>query len=114
MLANYDSADSDFSCPVRFVTTQPTQALSMLNSDFSLQQAEKLASLVREAHPGELSAQVAMALGRVTQRSPRAEEVARGVGLIERWTKEEQLEPQMALRNFCLLALNLNEFVYLD
>lgn len=114
VLANYDSADSDFSCPVRFVTTQPTQALSMLNSDFNLQQAEKLATLVREAHPDELSAQVAMALGRVTQRPPRAEEVARGVALIERWTKQEQLEPQMALRNFCLLALNLNEFVYLD
>lgn len=114
VLANYDSADSDFSCPVRFVTTQPTQALSMLNSDFSLQQAEKLATLVREAHPDELSAQVAMALGRVTQRLPRPEEVDRGVALIERWTKEEQLEPKMALRNFCLLALNLNEFVYLD
>jgi GAF domain-containing protein len=86
----------------------------MLNSDFNLQQAEKLATLVREAHPDELSAQVAMALGRVTQRPPRAEEVARGVALIERWTKQEQLEPQMAFRNFCLLALNLNEFVYLD
>jgi hypothetical protein len=108
VLANYDSADSDFSCPVRFVTTQPTQALSMLNSEFSLEQAEKLAELVRTARPEDL------ALSRVTQRSVRAEEVARGVKLIERWIAQEQVEPRMALRNFCLLALNLNEFVYLD
>jgi hypothetical protein len=79
-----------------------------------LAQAEKLAELVQGAHPDELSAQVGMALARVTQRQPRAEEVARGVALIDRWVKEEQLEPRMALRNFCLLALNLNEFVYLD
>lgn len=114
ILANYDSADSDFSCPIRFVTTQPTQALSMLNSDFSLEQADKLAGLAREAHPEELAAQVGLVLSRVTQRAPRDGEIARGVALIERWVKEEQLEPRLALRNFCLLALNLNEFVYLD
>jgi mono/diheme cytochrome c family protein len=114
VLANYDSADSDFSCPVRFVTTQPTQALSMLNSEFSLEQAEKLAELVRTARPEDLAGQVELALSRVTQRPVRAEEVARGVKLIERWIAQEQVEPRMALRNFCLLALNLNEFVYLD
>ncbi|MFO0527820.1 MAG: PSD1 and planctomycete cytochrome C domain-containing protein, partial [Planctomycetota bacterium] len=114
VLANHDSADSDFSCPVRFVTTQPTQALSMLNSDFSLEQAEKLAELVRGKHPEDLAGQVKTVLARITQREPKAEEVARGVKLIERWVSQEQLDPRMALRNFCLLALNLNEFVYLD
>jgi hypothetical protein len=86
----------------------------MLNSAFSLEQAEKLAELVRGMHPDELTSQVGAVLSRVTQRPPRTEEIARGVALVERWVKDEQLEPRIALRNFCLLALNLNEFVYLD
>ena len=34
LLAAFDRADTDFSCPVRFATVQPTQALSMINGDF--------------------------------------------------------------------------------
>ena len=32
ILADFDLADTDTTCPVRFVTTQPTQALGMMNS----------------------------------------------------------------------------------
>ena len=34
MLSSFDFADVDASCPVRFTTTQPGQALGMLNSDY--------------------------------------------------------------------------------
>jgi hypothetical protein len=40
ILAAFDAADVDASCPVRFTTTQPTQALSMLNGDFLNAQAQ--------------------------------------------------------------------------
>ncbi len=56
-----------------------------------------------------------MALRRVTQREPTAEEVERGVAFIGATARTTHgSPPDEALRNFCLLALNLNEFVYLD
>ena len=48
LLAVFDAADTDSSCPVRFATTQPTQALTMLNSEFLNKQAAIFASDVRE------------------------------------------------------------------
>jgi hypothetical protein len=68
--------------------------------------------LKREAGT-ELNRQVEAALRLVTQRPPRPDEVARGVALIERLVKDGESHNE-ATRRFCLLALNLNEFVYLD
>ena len=34
LLASFDVADTDTSCAARFATTQPTQALGMLNGEF--------------------------------------------------------------------------------
>ena len=39
----FDLADTDASCPARFTTTQPTQALAMLNGEFLNEQAGNLA-----------------------------------------------------------------------
>ena len=39
-LAAFDAADVDSSCPARFTTTQPTQALGMLNGEFLNAQAQ--------------------------------------------------------------------------
>ncbi len=50
----------------------------------------------------------------VTQREPSAKEVERGVELMARLRSKRGLAPEEALRSFCLLALNLNEFVYLN
>jgi hypothetical protein len=36
------------------------------------------------------------------------------VGLIETLQREEELTADAALRSFCLVVLNLNEFVYVD
>lgn len=114
ILSSFDSADSDSPCPVRFVTTQPTQALGLLNSQFSLDQATHLAQLALRLAGEDRTDQVRWVLGRVLQREPTAEEITRGSDLVFRLTQEERLDPQLALRNFCLLTLNLNEFMYLD
>ena len=114
LLANFDGADGDFTCPIRFVTTQPTQALGLINSKFSLKQATSFAESMRQAAPNDLNGQVFKIISRVTQRNATAEEVAQGVALISDWTANDGLDADTALRNFCLLALNLNEFVYLD
>ena len=114
ILAAFDAAETDASCPVRFSTTQPTQALGMLNGDFLNEQAKVFAAFLRREAGDKPASQVRLALARALQRPPREEEVARGVNLIESFQTDERVAIDDALTYFCLVALNLNEFVYLD
>jgi hypothetical protein len=50
----------------------------------------------------------------VTSREPTDKDIARGVELIDAMIKSDSATPDVALKYFCLLTLNLNEFVYLD
>jgi hypothetical protein len=113
VLEGFDFADTDQSCPVRFTTTQPTQALSMLNSDFAVEQSRVFAKLL-----GELSdqpeKQVEIALQRATQRTPRPDEIARGLSLMQQLQSDNQLSADDARVWFCLMTLNLNEMIYVD
>jgi len=113
LLESLDLADTDSTCPVRFTTTQPTQALMMLNGEFMSEQARALAG--RIAGDGtDRERRVAEALEVVLARPPREAEIARGVGLIEELEREEGFEPSAAFAAYSLLLLNLNEFAYLD
>ena len=114
IMANYDVADPDTSCPVRFNTTQPSQALTMMNSDFLNKQASAFAAFVKGEVPNDIQKQVSLALSRVLQRSAKSEEIQRGLKLIKNLQSEEKLSPEQALTYFCLISLNLNEFIYLD
>jgi hypothetical protein len=114
LLAVFDAADPDSSCPVRFSTTQPTQALTMLNSEFLHDQATVFAAGLLEQVGDDRAKQVAVLLGRVTQRVPTAAEIDRGVDFLNRMQEEHELSYEMALEKLCLLALNLNEFLYVD
>ena len=114
LLASFDASDTDFACPVRFATTQPTQALGMLNSAFLNEQAQVFAESITKQAGIEPAKQVRAALWRVLQREPTAKEITRGVTFIQTMqTKYHATKPE-ALRQFCLIALNLNEFIYLD
>ena len=115
ILAAFDSADTDFTCPVRFATTQPTQALGMLNSDFLNEQAAEFAAyLTKQVPDGDRRKQVRLALQRTMHRPATDAETDRGVELIGQLQSEHGLSEEAALKYFCLMALNLNEFVYLD
>jgi len=114
ILESFDMADTDQTCPVRFATTQPTQALGLLNSEFILTASAVFSDMLQEAHPDHLDAQVRTALQRVTQRPPTDIEVARGLQLISTLQSEQKMTAEQARKFFCLVALNLNEFVYLD
>jgi hypothetical protein len=69
--------------------------------------------LCREAGD-DLRKQIQLALYLTTSRRPTAAEVKRGVGLVETLQAEDHISPETALKYFCLMALNLNEMVYLD
>ena len=114
LLASFDAADVDASCPVRFATTQPTQALGLLNGEAINDQARIFAEDVRARSGQDPAAQVRLALRRVTQRDPSSREVGRGVEFLAMMQGRHGLDPSEALAKFCLLALNLNEFVYPD
>ena len=114
LLESFDAADTDQTCPVRFSTTQPTQALGLLNSDFSLEQARVFAQRLMAEFPQSQDDRVRLALNLVLQRAPTAEEVHRGVNLISQFQKRDGLGPDEALSTFCLMTLNLNEFLYID
>ena len=114
MLTNFDLAETDSSCPVRFSTTQPTQALGMLNSAFVNEQSVVLADRVRREAGQSIGAQIARVLEIVTSRPATEAEVARGVAFMDELQAEDGLDADTALKRFCLLAFNLNEFMYLD
>ena len=119
VLLSFDLAETDRSTPVRFATTQPTQALGMLNGAFFNEQARILADRIRAevgSEPREQvrREQVRQVLHRVTSRPPSDREISQGVALLQSLTSEEGLGATAALDAFCLLAFNLNEFLYLE
>ena len=114
MFESFDAPDLDNSCPVRFTTTQPTQSLALLNSQFSQREAGVFAEYLRKQAGNDTTAQVSLALKRSLQRPPTDAEVRRGTALIAALQSQDKASPELALKVFCLLALNLNEFLYLD
>jgi hypothetical protein len=114
ILQAFDAAETDRSCPVRFVTVQPTQALGMLNGDFLNQEAEKLAARLKAEAGDDARKQVIVAFRLATSRMPSESEIARCLDLMQSLRNKDGATPQQAMKYFCLMVLNLNEFVYLD
>jgi mono/diheme cytochrome c family protein len=114
ILEIFDLAEADRSTAVRFSSTQPTQALAMLNSDFVNKQAIAFSSRLKKEAAGDVAAQVRLALYLATSRQPEEKEIRRGVDLIAGLQAQDRLSADAALQTFCLMVLSLNEFVYLD
>ena len=118
LLADYDVADTDTTCPVRFVTTQPTQALGMMNGSFLHTQARVFASRVQGEAGGpdhaDVAAMVRRAIETALVRPAADKEVADGVALIDQLEEADGVNPSRAFELYCLMLLNLNEFTYLD
>lgn len=113
LLADFDQADTDTGCAVRFATTVPTQALTLLNSAFANEQARLLASRMREGG-GTLDQQIARGLEAVLQRAARPDEIGELRELHAALRGQSGLGEAEALDRIALVALNLNEFLYLD
>ena len=114
ILVGFDQPDPDSSCPVRYVTTVPTQSLGLLNGEFANEQAEAFAKRLQKDAPGDVAAQVARAVRLTTGRTPPADEVNADAAFIAQLKEKHQLSDFQALTRYCLLCLNANEFVYLD
>ena len=114
ILADFDFADTDSSCAARFTTTQPTQALGMLNGKFLNDQAGALARRLRHEAGDQVQAQARLAYRLALGHEPDIAAVQRGIRLIEVLQSQHAQSADQALNQFCLMILNLNEFVYVD
>lgn len=114
ILSDFDFADTDSSCAARFVTTQPTQALGMLNGRFLNDQAEEFAKRLRKEAGNDVKQQVAHAYRLALSREPDPGLIERGLKLIDALQTRHGKTADQALDQFCLMVFNLNEFMYLD
>ncbi len=113
MMADFDQAQTDSPCAVRFSTTVSNQALMMLNSRFVNERAASLSERVGGG-ADSVEARIASALELVTQRAPDGVEIEECLDLYRRLREEAGLDERQAMDRIALLALNLNEFIYLD
>ena len=113
-LTNFDFPDTDVTCEGRFLTIQPSQALAMMNGSFLNEQSARFADRLRSEAGNERNAQVKLALELVSQHTPATEDINDGLKLMEQLQQKHQLSEEESLRLFCLYALNLNSFLFVD
>ena len=114
LLSAFDLADLDSSCPVRFQTVVPTQALSMLNGQMTNEEARKFAQRLERECPGDLRAQVSRGRLLTSGRVPSEVEVDEAVAFMDELVTRDGCSRAAAMANFCLVLFNLNEFLYID
>ncbi len=114
ILNQFDQANTDSTCPVRFSTTVPTQSLTMLNGKFINDQAIAFANRMQWEGGVINKDRVQFGLRLVLCREPEPAEIQKALTFIQELQQEENVSSEVALARFALLALNLNEFMFLD
>jgi len=102
MFDTFDHPDMNVSAGARHVSTVPTQALTLLNNPFVLDEAARFAARVREQAKAP-KAQVELAYRIALARPPTDEEIRISTALIE----------TQSLDAFAHVVLNLDEFMYM-
>ena len=113
LMDGFDAAETDRTTPTRFSSTQPTQALTTLNGKFFHDQAKTFATRLEKESGGTLDKFIAHGLMLALQRPATPNEIARGLKLMKA-LESQKMSTEQAKATFCLLTLNLNEFMYLD
>ena len=114
ILNQFDQANTDSTCPVRFSTTVPTQSLTMLNGKFINDQALAFANRMRWEGGVTVEDRVRFGLRLVLCREPEPTEIQQALTFMQELQQHEGVSSEVALDRFALLALNLNEFIFLD
>lgn len=114
LLTAFDFPETDTSCEARFLTTQPGQALTMLNSQWMQQQSEALLERVKAEVGEDLQMQARRCLELVLSDTARQQDVAELTAMVRRLRAEHGLSDQQARQAMCLVVLNINPFIYVD
>ena len=86
----------------------------MLNGKFMNDSAKAFAERIRKEAGEDPSKQIAHGLKLILSRIPSSEEIDAAINMLKDIKTSAKLSEKDALDRFALLALNLNEFLYLD
>jgi len=119
MFEVFDEPDTMTSCERRSTTTVPTQALTLLNDEFTLLQSQYFAKRVREGADKTPAARIQSAYRIALSRPPSDKELKGGLEFLEQRRahhagKAADDPDLLALSDLCDVILNLNEFVYVQ
>ena len=117
MFEVFDQPDGMVTCDRRNSTTVPTQALTLLNDEFVLVQADHFARRVRQMAGDDAAAQIRTAYQIALSREPTAKEMSGNMRFVEKQRAHHAAKAGSdavlaALTDFTHVVLNLNEFVY--
>ncbi len=113
LLSAFDFPDPDLTCEARFMTLQPGQALSMMNSEFIHKQAKLLIDSV--GGPAKTNEEiVSSVVTAVLGRQATDEEIAEGVKLITDLESRDSINRDRAVQLYGLTIMNWNEFLFVD
>ena len=119
MFEVHDQPDVNVTCEKRTVTTVPTQALTMLNNEFVLVQAQHFAARVAREGGGDPAQQI-QALYRIAMaREPTPKELDGNLAFFKKQRDNPAAGPEgsrslAALTDLAHILLNANEFVYIQ
>jgi len=116
MFEVFDAPDENVTCEGRVVSTVPTQALTLLNNDFVVQQSRAFAERVWKIAGPEQQAQVRAAFRLALSREPSPKELDENVAFLNRQmaAQAKSASPGLeALTDLCDIVINLNEFLYI-
>ena len=113
LLSAFDFPDPDLTCEARFMTLQPAQALSMMNSDLLHKQAERLADSIGGVDQKNEQI-VKRTVESVLARAATKNEIGDGVKLIASLEKRPEISRNRAVQLYCLTVMNWNEFLFVD
>lgn len=119
MFEVFDEPDLNVTCERRAVSTVPTQALTLLNNEFTLIQADYFAGRVWNT-AGTDSAKQIDAMYRIAfSRPPTETEMRTNMSFLQKQAEsgasraDGESPARVALTDLAHVVLNLNEFVYL-
>ena len=119
MFEVFDQPDPNVTCERRNRTTVPTQALTLLNNEFVLEQAKYFAERVASEGGGGGEARIRRAYLIALSRGPDGVELNRNLGFLKKQTEYHRARGEddpdgAALVDLCDVILNLSEFVYVN
>jgi len=119
----FDEPDLNVTCERRSVSTVPTQALTMLNNEFLLIQAQHFAERVEKEGGTDPREQVKAMYRIALSREPTPRELDNNVAFLNRQRQRATLQNasvddatamRSALTDLAHVTLNLNEFIYME
>jgi hypothetical protein len=124
LLSVFDAPLMTGNCTQRLNSVVPSQALTMLNNAFVVEQSERISARIVDEWPeADVNRRVDQAFRLILSRPATGDECLAAVELVNghrrRMTSlksgiSAEVADRQALNNLCLMLLNTNEFLYLE